>query len=329
MTGLRSLGLVFGAAVALPACIIDTGLGETADDGGGVEASGSDGASDSLDPSATSGPPPTATSGSSSMTSGETGDPTATDGPETETDGEPGCEPGDAWVSWAEDFVEPVPGVEASFAAVLEGPCSLASVFSGSADGVTFEWEIHLSCTMSGRIDGDAGLVDQDVSPMLRGSSAQPLESWLPFFETDLRLRLVLDWWGMGWNRYAVLHRGDVLVLDLVSGERVDPRQGPLWVEDIDALLGDEPWHDGIAVGVVESTCGSSVGECGESPRAIDLSWEGSGTVLHAGQQGGFGTAVPELSYDAAVEGASDISEPTCSDTPLGDYRLALWAVEP
>ena len=85
MTGLRSLGLVFGAAVALPACIIDTGLGETADDGGGVEASGSDGASDSLDPSATSGPPPTATSGSSSMTSGETGDPTATDGPETET----------------------------------------------------------------------------------------------------------------------------------------------------------------------------------------------------------------------------------------------------
>ena len=72
------------------------------------------------------------------MTSGETGDPTATDGPETETDGEPGCEPGDAWVSWAEDFVEPVPGVEASFAAVLEGPCSLASVFSGSADGVTF-----------------------------------------------------------------------------------------------------------------------------------------------------------------------------------------------
>lgn len=325
MTRLPSLGLIC-AALALPACIIDTGLGETAEGDGSGDGSGTDGGTDDPDPSATSGQPPTATSDSSGE-GGVTTDPTDTEG---ETEGEPGCEQGEDWVVWADDFFEPLPGIEAS-TAILEGPCTLMGTFSGSPDGVSYEWEIYLECTMSGRLDGDPNVVDQLVTPTLRGFSARPLEQWLPFFETDLRLRLMLDWWGMGYNRYAVLHRGDDVMLDLVSAEYVDPRDGPGWVEELDALLGAEPWHDRIYVGATDAECGTAMGKCGEDPRAIELDWEvaGGGIFLHAGQQGAFGTTVEELMYQAWVQAASDISVPMCTDTPLGDYRFTLWAVEP
>ena len=329
MTRLHTLGF-FCAALALPACIIDTGLGETAEDDGSAGGSESGGDTADPDPSATSGQPPTGTTGDSSGEGDVTTDPTDPTDTEGDTEGEPGCEQGEDWVIWADDFFEPIPGIEAS-TAILEGPCTLDGTFSGSPDGVSYEWEIYLTCTMSGRVDGDPDVVDQPFSPVLHGFSASPLEQWLPFFETDLRLRLVLDWWGMGYSRYAVLHRGDDVMLDLVQAEYVDPLDGPFWQEELSALLGDEPWHDGIYVGVTESTCDTELGKCGEDPRAIELDWEvaGGGIFLHDGQQGSFGTTVPELMYQAWVEAAADISTPTCTDTPLGDYRFSLWAVEP
>ena len=62
------------------------------------------------------------------------------------------------------------------------------------------------------------------------------------------------------------------IVLDMVSAEYADPQDGFNWTDDIALLLGGEPWHGGISVGVTEPECDMGLGfECGESPRALEL----------------------------------------------------------
>jgi len=127
-----------------------------------------------------------------------------------------------------------------------------------------------------------------------------------------------------------VLHRGDDVMLDLVDAERVDPRNGG-WLEDIDALLGDEPWHDTLAVGVVDAECNTASGKCGQSPQGLEIGWQETGRfpVIHGGQQATFGSTVRELFYQTWVSEAQDITMPLCTDQPLGDYRFAIWGMEP
>ncbi|MCA9711398.1 MAG: hypothetical protein KDK70_36505 [Myxococcales bacterium] len=313
--------ILTSATLALPACIIDHGLGETAE-AGPDEGSGSGSDSTGVDPSATSGlPNDDTTTGATS-----TDPPMMTTGSDTDT-GEPTCGPGEGAVQWNSDSREALPGIPATFGAVLEGPCTLSSIFGGlPGGGQVWQWEIELDCMLSGRIDDDTSIVDQAFSPVLSGTSTIPIDEWMPLLELEpLELRVVLDGWFMGWNRYAVLRRGSTVALDLVAAEYTDPLQGDRWLDDIESLLEGQPWHDAMTMTPLAGGCGEEIGECGEVYQNLEIGWSGgTSTVLHGGQDDVFDTNTGS-SYHAAVTAASEVSPPTCLDTPLGDYRVAVW----
>jgi hypothetical protein len=313
------------AAGLTTGCIVNHELGETATEGddestsdspgtGGTSGASNDGGSQS-NTSAT----PTSDTGDS----GDTGEDSGTTGDPVD------CELSQDFVTWfPSDFVDPIPGLDASFAAVLQGPCTASYE---ALDGIdTYVWQVDLSCTLSGRIDGDAALVDQAVDMQLTFESSQPPEAYVGSLTEDMQLRVVADWWGMGWNRWFVLSRLDgTIVLDGIDGEFTDPLSS-IWSEDVATMLGGEPWHGGLAVGVGPAECGTLDGKCGEEARALDFGWgDGETTPLHSGQAGNVGTDVQELAYGTYVTSALEIPMPTCSDTPLGDFRMTTWAIEP
>lgn len=329
--------ILLTTTLALPACIIEHGLGETAEDSSGGSGS-RDGGSTGADPSATSGQLPG--SGDSTGSAEVTTDPTDPTGPGptgdsgTETDGEPGCEPGDLWVQWAEPFPEPLPGIDATFAAVLSGDCLITEMVNMPGGmGQPHSWEIHLDCTLSGRVDSDASITDQPFSPVLMGTSSVPFEQWWDFWGPQVQLRVVLDWWGMGWSRYVVLEadaiRPSTLVLDMVSGEYTDPLQGVSWQEEIQDMLGGQPWHGGITMAPLVAECDAELGPCGEIPQALEIGWPGfDPSVLHGGQDDDLIEDMVAIGHHASLGAAEDITQPICTDMPLGDYRVSVWAVE-
>ena len=92
-------------------------------------------------------------------------------------------------------------------------------------------------------------------------------------------------------------------------------------------MLGGEPWHRQLGVLPVDTTCDEATGMCGEIPQALELSWPGlDPAVLSRGQDTNLGNTAALAEHYASVSAADDISQPQCTDTPLGDYRFAVWA---
>lgn len=318
-SGLCSLSL----AALLPGCIAVHSLGDTAE-----ASSGGD-------------PPISTHEGSASTDGGLSGDETTVPGdssstgeppdPETDSSGTgaaPGCEPGIDVVVLAEPrFPDAIPGIEASFVAILEGDCDVGVPRRGGGDPALLS--LPLACALSGRVDGDGELVDQPFSPVLEILSHPEPSVLLGSLGETARLRLVLDWWGMGWNRWLVLERDEgTLVLDLIDAEYLDPTDSS-WGPEVEALIG-VPWHGALDLDVGASACGDRPGECGAEPRALSISWSGVGGIaLHDQQQGSVGTPIEELMYQAWVEVAAEVPTPQCTDHPLATFQAALWAMQP
>ncbi len=321
-----------GALLALPGCIVTHGLGETAEDtsDGSAEGSGTgaDGETEP-DPSATSGQP-----GTTDAATGETGQvPETSDGPATETDGEtdgePGCELDPEYLRWNPSFElsGPLEGVDATFAAILRGSCTVGDVSVIVPEDGDPIARVPLQCAVEGRIDGDPEFAGE-LSPVLELNGTIDFEEVAQVLGEDVRLKLVLDWWGMGWNGWIVLEHpntGEAL-LDLVAGEYLDPYASSLG-QQVGEVFGG-PWRPTLAVGEVEDECGAAVGSCNEEPRAVNVGF-GPNTLLrlHEWQEGTLSDEDLFLLYRASVTAARAIPEATCTDTPLGHYVFAAWAL--
>lgn len=327
------------AALALPGCIINHDLGQTAGEdsssGGTLGGTTGDSANEdgsSADPSATSGQIPTVSSSitASGDDSGSSITATSDDGSlPTATTGERECEEDPRYIAWNQDSFDALPGIPANFAAVLSGGCQLADASQDPGEGHL--WTMELDCMLSGRIDGDDGIVDQDFVISLGGSSSDPWMSWIEEVDAEnLELRVVLDWWGMGWNRYIVLSDPSGVLLDLVAAEYEDPTRGGSLVEDAEAMLDGEAWHGSFNVDRVDTECNFERLFCnGENEALLFESLDGADQVeLERNQSTEIATNDPDRVYRAAVVTSFRIPEPGCPDTPTGSYDFALWALE-
>jgi hypothetical protein len=332
------LGLIpcLGAALALPGCIVNYDLGETAEntsDGSGEGTGGGTG----NDPSATSGQPgttdpsatgevPGTTDPSATATDGETDTSTDTD---TDTGGEPNCEVDPDYVRWGFDTTGsyPVGNIGASFLAILEGECTVGEITVEVPEVGDPTWDVPLQCSLQGQIDGNPDFAGElSLVIVMRGTV--DYNEVTQGLGQEVRLKLVLDHWGMGWSGWAVLEDLDSgeQLLDLVEGEYADPYQST-WSEQVGAVFGG-PWRSNLSVGVAEDECGTSVGECSGEPRAMRMGvGPDSPLLLHEGQEGQMSNQSGSLLYRASVITARDNPMPTCTDTPLGYYAFALWVM--
>lgn len=331
------LGLIpcLGAVLALPGCIVTYGLGETAEatgDGSG-EGSGTGAETDSVpsDPSATSGQPGT-TDPSATATGGETD--TATDtstDTSTDTDGEPSCGFDPDYVEWTFGMtLSPLDGIDASFVAILDGSCTVGEIIVAVPEVGDPTWSVPLQCSMQGQLDGDAEFAGEIATELEMHGSVSYGEVVSTYVEgSEVRLKLVLDWWGMGWNGWAVLEDPDSgnQLLDLVSAEYLEPSEST-WSEQVSAVF-PGPWRSTLQVGVAEDECGGAVGECNDEPRALRAgvgpSFE---LLLHEGQEGTMSSQSGDLLYRTSVTSARATPEPTCTDMPLAAYAFATWMQE-
>lgn len=331
------LGLIscFGAALALPGCIVTHDLGETADEGGSGSGEGSAGETDP-DPSATSGQP--GTTDPSDTATGQvpgTTDPsaTATDG-ETETSNDtgdvPDCEPDPEHMRWqpnGESFA-PLAGIDASFLAILDGDCLIGEISEAVPEVGDTVWTIPLQCSAQGQIDADTEFAGE-ISPVIELHGNVFFGEIAQLSGQDMRLKLVLDWWGMGWNGWLVLESNNtgIVILDLVNAEYVDPIEST-WVEQVGNVL-PGPWRSNTSVSVIDDQCGGAVGKCNDEPRALSLGiGPDSLLTLHEGQEGTMENAALLMQYRAAVTSARANPMPTCTDTPLGSYAFVTWYQE-
>jgi hypothetical protein len=334
MQRLRLLPLslvVMGVAGLTAGCVVDHELGETATETGestGTPATddGSSGGGGSQ--SNTSTP----TAGGTDTGGPDTGDDGSSSSGDEGTTGEPvACDPGDDFLRWAPtDFVEPIPGVVANFAAVLGGTCTVGALIEDPAARIP-TWRVPLVCTMSGRLDGDANVVDQSLSLSLDFTSAMDPAAYVGSLAGEMELRLVADWWGMGWDRWFVLARPDgTIVFDAIDAQIESPEIAAAFPEELAEILQGQPWHGDLAVSVASAECGDVNPECGGQARALAIGWQdGPAMPLHEGQQAEIGTTQRELSYGISVSVATAIPRPVCTDTPSGEYGMSAWAIEP
>jgi hypothetical protein len=336
---MRRLGLIpcIGAVLALPACIVTHGLGETAEgstDGSGEGTGAGTGADPDPDPSATSGQPGTDPTDSATGEVPGTTDPsaTATDGDtegETggETDGNPSCGLDPDYVRWQFNGASssPLSGVDASFVALLQGDCTVGEITVAVPEVGDPVWSVPLQCALQGRLDGDAEFAGE-LSPVLEMTGSVDYNEVTQPFISGVRLKLVLDWWGMGWNGWLVLEHPNTgeQLLDLVEAEHVDPYSST-WSRQVGDVFGG-PWRSNLSVDVAEDECGGAVGECNDEPRALRIGigpdWH---LLLHEGQEGTMSNQSGSLLYRGSVVAARTNPRPTCTDTPLGSYASAVW----
>lgn len=334
---MNRLGLIpcLGALLALPGCIVTYGLGETAEESsdGSGDGSGDTGEGTSSDPSATSGQQPGTTDPSDTAT-GQV--PETTDGPGTETDGdtdgpdtdgEPSdCEPDPDYAQWLFNGANftPLAGVHPAFVAILTGDCEVSEIAETVPEVGDPRWTVPLDCSLAGRIDGDGEVAGQFQLGLEMGSTVG--YELVSSIGDEVRLKLVLDWWGMGWNGWLVLENintGDQL-LDLVNAEYVDPSESTWGRQVGDVMPG--PWRENLSVGEAEDECGGGIDECGGEARAIGI---GIGPdyqlLLHAGQEGTMNNEALSLLYRASVTSATATPQPECTDLPLASYAFAVW----
>lgn len=332
------LGLIscLGATLALPACIVNHDLGETAEEGEG-SGEGSAGETDP-DPSATSGQP--GTTDPTDTATGEvpgTTDPsaTATDGEtdtssDTETGGEPNCEPDPEHIRWqfnGESF-SPLAGIDASFLAILEGDCTIGEITETVPEVGDTVWTIPLQCSLHGQIDGNTEFAGE-LSPVIELTGNVFFGEIVQLSGTETHLRIVLDWWGMGWNGWILFQQvntGDDII-DIVNAEHVDPYEST-WTRQVGNVIGG-PWRSNLSVAVVEDQCGGAVGKCGDEPRALSLGiGPDSLLTLHEGQEGTMSNEALLLLYRTSVTSARESPMPTCTDMPLASYAYVTWLQE-
>lgn len=333
------LGLIscLGATLALPACIVNHDLGETAEEGEG-SGEGSAGETDP-DPSATSGQPgttdptdtatgevPGTTDPSATATDGETD--TSTD---TDTGGEPTCGIDPDYVQWVFGAsLSPLDGIDASFLAILDGSCTVGEITEAVPEVGDPTWSVPLQCSMQGQLDGNAEFAGEIATELEMHGSVSYGEVVSTYVQgSEVRLKLVLDWWGMGWNGWVVLENpqsGDQL-LDLVNAEYLEP-SASTWSEQVSTVF-PGPWRSTLSVGVAADECGGAVGECNDEPRALQVgvgpSFE---LLLHEGQEGTMSSQSGDLLYRTSVTSARATPEPTCTDMPLAAYAFATWMQE-
>jgi len=317
------LSILFGTIAASPGCIIDHGLGETASESSSGSGPGNDTAdsgttggtqgSDTVDPSITStgGDDPSFTSGAES------------DG--TDTESFPFCPSVGGTVVMSDVSLDPAP----SDSAVLTGSCS-ASVFDEEPIPGIHEWQIELSCTLSGRLDDDPSVVDLPSVVTLDGTVSSDLQDWIPDIEGQpLSLRLVLDRSGESWNRYVVLYRGDQVMIDAVHAEHIDPLDGPRLLEDIAAMLGAGTWHDTLEVGLTDADCAGVQTFCLDHHQAVAIGWNGGGdeVIANPNEHHTFDSGVPGLSYEISVVSAIEHPMP-CEGLRPADYHFVVEATE-
>jgi hypothetical protein len=334
------LGLIpcLGAVLALPGCIVNYGLGETAEgttDGSGEGTGGETDTDD--DPSATSGQP--GTTDPSAEGTGQVPEPTdegpatATDGDtEGDTDGEPSCTLDPDYVRWqfnGESF-SPLAGVDASFLALLLGDCTVGEITVAVPEVGDPTWSVPLECSLQGQIDGNADFAGELALVLDMTGTVDYGEVVSTFPEhADVRLKLALDWWGMGWNGWLVLENVNtgVQLLDLVEAEYVDPYEST-WTRQVGEVFSG-PWRNNLSVNVAADQCGGAVGECNEQPQSLQV---GIGPdwylQLHDGQEGTMSNDAVLQQYRASVTSARAIPEPTCTDLPLAAYSSAIWMQE-
>jgi hypothetical protein len=331
------LGLIscLGAALVLPACIVTHGLGETADEGTG-SGEGSAGETDTdADPSATGEMPGTTDPSATGEVPGTT-DPsdTATDGePDTgnDTGDMPHCEPSPEHMAWSFNGASfaPLAGIEASFLAILDGDCIIGEITEVVPEDGDTRWTIPLQCAAVGQIDGDAAFAGE-VSPVIELRGNVSFGEIVQLSGLDVRLKLVLDWWGMGWNGWVVLEftNGDgIVLLDLVNAEYVDPIEST-WVRQVGNVL-PGPWRKNTSVSVIDDQCGGPVGKCGDEPHALRFGiGPDSPLTLHEGQEGTMSNVALLHQYRVSVTSARENPMPTCTDTPLGAYAFVAWYQE-
>lgn len=308
---MRRLGFLplVSALVALPACIIEHGLGETAEDSGNSGQSSSD----------TSGGPST-----SSDPSGD--DPTTGEDP-------PGggnllCDPHTDSVIWVSDLTL-TPGLDPSFLALLDGPCTAGEAILVDAGDYSL-WELPLECSLGGRLDDDVDFSgDFSLTILLYGSV--PGSELFGSVQGPLQLRMMLDWRGMGWNSWLVLEREEdgAPVLDLTFAEYLDPIDSA-WGQEVSDRLGGEPWHGGLSMVAQETECGGDGTECNDQPMAVSVGWGAvASLLLQPFQEGTVGTDIEELQIRTSLTESHATPMPACLDHPQGGYHVVSWAVEP
>lgn len=335
---MNRLGLIpcLGALLTLPGCVVTYGLGETAEEtsdgsGEGTAVDTDTGASTDPDPSASTDPDPTATSGQPGTTDPSdtaTGQvPETSDGSATETDGEPAdCEHDPDYAQWLFNGENntPLAGITPSFVAILDANCMVGEIIEAVPEVGDPQWTVPLDCSVWGRIDDDADFAGElSFELLLYSNVGYELVSSIG---DEVRLKLVLDWWGFDWNGWLVLENRNTghQLLDLVKAEYVDPLEST-WGEQVgDVMPG--PWRNTLSVGVAEDECGGIVGECGDEPRAVAM---GIGPDyqqrLHAWQEGTMNSEALFLLYRASVTSAIATPVAKCTDLPLASYAFAIW----
>ena len=298
----------------------------------GSSGNGPGGSSDGGSQSNTSTPPGTdsGSEGGSSGDAGSTGDDSTGGGGDI-------CIADDDFLFLSpSDFVDPFPGLTANFAVVLGGSCTTSVEALDSVQ--TYLWQVDLDCTLSGRIDADAAIVDQPFVFNLTYESAQPPETFTGSLAASMDLRIVADWWGMGWDRWVVLERPDgVIVLDSFDGQLIDPLDSE-YAEEVAQLLGGDlgmgeppaPWHGELAVELAPADCTLEMPSCGGEARSFDVGWQTPSTILAHGQgTTGIGTTVEELAYGVFAQSVIEHVPPVCLDTPAFELAFTAWAIEP
>lgn len=316
------LGLIscLGATLALPACIVTHGLGETAEessDGSGTD--GTDGTSmgTNSDPSATSGQPPD--------TGSSEGGVATTTGEET-GEAEPGCDAAVEHMTWQLGLAPqaPIEGIDVAFGAVLEGDCTVGEmtvmVPEDFGDPIA---RIPLACSLAGWLDGDQAFLGER-SPILELTGTIDFEEVAQVLGEDIHVKLALDWWGMGWSGWFVLEHPNtgVALLDLVSAEYLDPTESPLGGQVGEVF--DLPWRPHLTVSTQEDDpCALTPGSCGEVQRRLQFGLGRDTLALSERQADLLSDEELFLLYHTSVTWSRDVSEPTCTDTPLGIYVFA------
>lgn len=321
-----------GAVLALPACLLEHDLGETAEDSGSGGGTGT-GPELPPDPSATSSAVTFPTSGGEEGTD-EPPDPsgaTDPDPPATDSGVEPGCEQVPDIVGWGPEASdsEPVVGMEIGEIAILSGECTVGTVIEGTGQGNDPAWTLPLDCMLSGRLDADPMFVGA-MSPQLAFHGTVPSSEVLGSFGEQVQLSVVLDFWGFGWNGWVVIESLEgTPLLDLVSAEYLDPTEST-WGLEVEERLAGEAWHDELMLGTTEAECELPTGTCGSEDVALTVAWgEAEPLLLHPWQEGTIGTPIPELQIRTSVRKAYVNPQPTCTDTTLSGFGLAAWAVMP
>jgi hypothetical protein len=324
---MKRLGLIpcLGALLALPGCIVTYDLGETAEEssGGSGDGSGStDGTSvgTNPDPSATSGQPPGTTTfeeGSATATAGESGDETG--------EAEPGCDAAVEHMTWRLGLAPqaPIEGIDVAFGAVLQGDCTVGEMVvmvpEDFGDPIA---RIPLECSLAGWLDGDSTFLGA-MSPVLELTGTIDFEEVAQVLGQDLHVKLALDWWGMGWSGWFVLEHPTtgVALLDLVSAEYLDPIDSSLGGQVGEIL--DTPWRPHLTVSTQDDPCALTPGQCNEVQRRLQFGLGRDTLALSERQADTLSDEELFLLYHTSVTWSRDVSEPTCTDTPLGIYVLA------